>query len=340
MFSMILGSQDMAIDLGTANTLVYLRGKGVVLGEPSVVAIDSRTGELLAVGAEAKHMIGRTPAQITAIRPLRDGVIADFDTTARMIRYFVKKVQPRWFYRPEIVICVPSESSTVERRAAEDAAFKAGARRAYVIEESMAAAIGEDLPVSEAKGSMVVDIGGGTTEIGVLSLGGVVAGRSIRTAGYAMDQSIIEWIHYEKGLRIGTRTAEDLKIAIGSAWPRENRMAEIQGHNLHTGQPDKVVVTTSEIREAIKQPVDEIVDAVKKTLTVVNPDIASDIIGQGILVTGGGALLAGLKELLEKEIKIKVRVSANPLLSVVLGAGKCLEERQLFRNVLSITSSV
>jgi len=209
-----------------------------------------------------------------------------------------------------------------------------------VIEESMAAAIGEDLPVSEAKGSMVVDIGGGTTEIGVLSLGGVVAGRSIRTAGYAMDQAIIEWIQYEKGLRIGTRTAEDLKIAIGSAWPRENRRAEIQGHNLHTGQPDKVVVSTSEIREAIKQPVDEIVDAVRKTLTVVNPDIASDIIGQGIVVTGGGALLPGLKELLEKEIKIKVRVSANPLLSVVLGAGKCLEERQSFKNVLSITSSV
>ncbi len=329
---MILGSQAMAIDLGTANTLVYVRGKGVVLGEPSVVAIDARSGELLAVGAEAKHMIGRTPAQINAIRPMRDGVIADFDTTARMIRYFVKKVQPRWFYRPEIVICVPSESSSVERRAAEDAAFKAGARRAYVIEESMAAAIGEGLPVSEAKGSMVV--------IGVMSLGGVVAGRSIRTAGYAMDQAIIEWIQYEKGMRIGIRTAEDLKIAIGSAWPREDRMAEIQGHNLHTGQPDKVVVNTSEIREAIKQPVDEIVDAVRKTLTVVNPDIASDIIGQGILVTGGGALLPGLKELLEKEIKIKVRVSSNPLLSVVLGAGQCLEDRQTFKNVLSITSSV
>ncbi len=331
--------QDMAIDLGTANTLVYTRGGGVVLNEPSVVAINMRNQRALAVGMEAKRMIGRTPSHIRAIRPLRDGVIADFEITEKMLRYFIQKVHKRKWARPRIVICVPSGITPVERRAVEEAAYHAGARRAYTIEEPMAAAIGSGLPIHEPAGSMVVDVGGGTTEVAVISLGGIVVARSIRVAGDELDEAIIEWVKKEYNLLLGERTAEQLKMAIGSAYPyADEPSAEVRGRDLVTGLPKTVVLSSPEIREAIEEPVAAIVDAVKYTLDKTPPELASDIMEQGIVITGGGALLRGLDERLAYETGMPMVTADRPLQSVVMGSGKCLEEFDVLQGVLVSSS--
>ncbi|MFH1331396.1 MAG: rod shape-determining protein [Actinomycetota bacterium] len=333
-----LASRDMAIDLGTANTLVYVRGQGIVLNEPSVVAIDTRNHRALAVGAEAKRMIGRTPAHIQAIRPLRDGVIADFDITEKMLRYFIKKVQPRRWARPRIIVGVPSGITGVERRAVEEAAYHAGARRAYTIEEPMAAAIGCGLPVHEPTASMVVDMGGGTTEVAVIALGGIVVARSIRVAGDEIDEAIIDYVKKEYNLLLGDRTAEQLKMAIGSAWPYSDEpSAEIRGRDLVTGLPKTVVVSAQEVREGIEEPVQAVVDAVKYCLDKTPPELAADIMGRGIMITGGGALLRGLDVRVASETGTPVITSDRPLQTVVLGAGVCLEEFDRLREVLSTT---
>jgi len=333
-----LASRDMAIDLGTANTLVYVRGQGIVLNEPSVVAIDTRSHRALAVGAEAKRMIGRTPAHIQAIRPLRDGVIADFDITEKMLRYFIKKVQPRRWARPRIIVGVPSGITGVERRAVEEAAYHAGARRAYTIEEPMAAAIGCGLPVYEPTASMVVDIGGGTTEVAVIALGGIVVARSIRVAGDEIDEAIIDYVKKEYNLLLGDRTAEQLKMAVGSAWPYSDEpSAEIRGRDLVTGLPKTVVVSAQEVREGIEEPVQAVVDAVKYCLDKTPPELAADIMARGIMVTGGGALLRGLDVRIASETGTPVITSERPLQTVVLGAGACLEEFDRLREVLSTT---
>jgi len=329
----------MAIDLGTANTLVYVRGVGIVLNEPSVVAINVRSNRALAVGMEAKRMIGRTPSYIRAIRPLRDGVIADFDITEKMLRYFIHKVHKRKWAKPRIVICVPSGITPVERRAVEEAAYHAGARRAYTIEEPMAAAIGTGLPVGEPSGSMVVDIGGGTTEVAVISLGGIVESRSIRIGGDELDESIIEWVKKEYNLLLGERTAEQIKMAIGSAFPYEDEpAAEVRGRDLLTGLPKTIVLTSPEIREAIEEPVQQIVDAVKYTLDKTPPELSADIIERGIVVTGGGGLLRGIDERLAHETGMPIVTADRPLQSVVLGSGRCLEDFDALQGVL-ISSS-
>jgi rod shape-determining protein MreB and related proteins len=327
--------QDMAIDLGTANTLVYVRGRGIVLNEPSVVAINQRTGKALAVGTEAKRMIGRTPEYITAIRPLRDGVIADFDITEKMLRYFIQKVHRRKWARPRIVVCVPSGITPVERRAVEEAAYHAGARRAYTIEEPMAAAIGCGLPIAEPSGSMVVDIGGGTTEVAVISLGGIVESRSIKIAGDELDTALIAWIKKEHNVLVGERTAEQIKIKIGSAWPyADEPFAEVRGRDLVSGLPKTIQLSSPEIREALEEPTQAIVDAVKYTLDKTPPELAADIVERGIVLTGGGALLIGLDERLAHETGMPIVTAANPLHSVVLGSGTCLEEFDTLHQVL------
>jgi rod shape-determining protein MreB len=329
----------MAIDLGTANTLVYVRGVGIVLNEPSVVAINVRTNRALAVGMEAKRMIGRTPSYIRAIRPLRDGVIADFDITEKMLRYFIHKVHKRKWAKPRIVICVPSGITPVERRAVEEAAYHAGARRAYTIEEPMAAAIGTGLPVGEPSGSMVVDIGGGTTEVAVISLGGIVESRSIRIGGDELDEAIIDWVKKEYNLLLGERTAEQIKMAIGSAFPYEEEpAAEVRGRDLLTGLPKTIVLTSPEVREAIEEPVQQIVDAVKYTLDKTPPELSADIIERGIVVTGGGGLLRGIDERLAHETGMPIVTADRPLQSVVLGSGRCLEDFDALQGVL-ISSS-
>jgi rod shape-determining protein MreB len=336
---MSLASRDMAIDLGTANTLVYVRGQGIVLNEPSVVAINTRDGRALAVGLEAKRMIGRTPSHIQAIRPLRDGVIADFDITEKMLRYFIKKVQPRRWARPRIIICVPSGITGVERRAVEEAAYHAGARRAYTIEEPMAAAIGVDLPVQEPTGSVIVDIGGGTTEVAVISMGGIVVSRSARVGGDELDENIVNWVKKEYNLLLGDRTAEQLKMAIGSAWPfSDEPNAEIRGRDLVTGLPKTVIITAAEVREAIEEPVIGIVDSVKFCLDKTPPELASDVMERGIVLTGGGALLRGLDVRIANETGTPVITADRPLHSVVIGSGRCLEEFDMLSEVLTTTS--
>ena len=329
-------ARDMAVDLGTANTLVYVRGRGVVLNEPSVVAINTKTGAIVAVGVEAKRMIGRTPAGIVAIRPLRDGVIADFETTERMLRYFIQKVQRRrHFNKPRIVVCVPSGITGVEQRAVKDAGYQAGARRVYIVEEPMAAAIGVGLPVHEPTGNMVVDIGGGTTEVAVISLGGIVTSQSIRTGGDRLDQAIITFVKKEYSLALGERTAEDIKMAIGSAFPMQDEpVAEIRGRDLVSGLPKTIVVSAEEIRRAMEEPVINIVDAVKATLDSCPPELSSDIMDAGIVLTGGGALLRGLDERLRHETGMPIRVADNPLHSVAIGSGKCVEEFAALQQVL------
>jgi rod shape-determining protein MreB len=287
--------RDMAVDLGTANTLVYVRGRGIILNEPSVVAVNVKDGRPLAVGAEAKRMIGRTPSHIQAIRPLKDGVIADFEICEKMLRYFIQRVHQRRFAKPRMVICVPSGITGVEQRAVMEAAEYAGARKAYIIEEPMAAAIGAGLPVHEPTGNMVVDIGGGTTEVAVISLGGIVTSQSVRIGGDELDEAIISYIKKEYSLALGERTAEEIKIALGSAFALEEELhAEIRGRDLVTGLPKTVVVSTEEIRKAIDEPVSAIIDAVKVTLDKTPPELAADIMEQGIVLTGGGALLHGL----------------------------------------------
>ena len=328
--------RDMAVDLGTANTLVYVRGRGVVLNEPSVVAINTNTSGILAVGTEAKRMIGRTPGNIVAIRPLKDGVIADFDTTERMLRYFIQKVhRRRHFAKPRIVICVPSGITGVEQRAVKDAGYQAGARKVFIIEEPMAAAIGAGLPVHEPTGNMVVDIGGGTTEVAVISLGGIVTSQSIRTGGDELDSAIISYVKKEYSLMLGERTAEEIKMAIGSAFPMPDEPhAEIRGRDLVSGLPKTIVVSAEEIRKAIEEPVNVIVDAVKNTLDKCPPELSGDVMDRGIVLTGGGALLRGLDERLRHETGMPIVTAENPLDCVALGSGKCVEEFEALQQVL------
>jgi rod shape-determining protein MreB len=336
---MSMATRDMAIDLGTANTLVYVRGVGIVLNEPSVVAINTRDNRALAVGLEAKRMIGRTPSHIQAIRPLRDGVIADFDITEKMLRYFIKKVQPRRWARPRIIICVPSGITGVERRAVEEAAYHAGARRAYTIEEPMAAAIGVDLPINEPTGSVIVDIGGGTSEVAVISMGGIVVSRSARVGGDELDESIVNFVKKEYNLLMGDRTAEQLKIAIGSAWPfSDEPNAEVRGRDLVTGLPKTVVITAAEVREAIEEPVQGVVDAIKFCLDKTPPELAADVMDRGIVLTGGGALLRGLDVRIANETGTPVITADNPLHSVVIGSGRCLEEFDTLQDILTTTA--
>jgi rod shape-determining protein MreB and related proteins len=332
----IVGGRDMAIDLGTANTLVYVRGHGIVLNEPSVVAVNARDGRLLAVGLEAKRMVGRTPSHIQAIRPLKDGVIADFEICEKMLRYFIQKVHNRRWVKPRMVICVPSGITGVEQRAVQDAAEYAGARKpAYIIEEPMAAAIGAGLPVQEPTGNMIVDIGGGTTEVAVISLGGIVTSQSVRVAGDELDDAIIAYIKKEYSLALGERTAEEVKMALGSAWPLEEELtAEIRGRDLVTGLPKTIVITSDEIRGALEEPVTAIVDAVKSTLDRTPPELAADIMEQGITCTGGGALLMGIDRRLAHETGMPINIAKNPLYSVALGSGQSLEEFDALKNVL------
>ncbi|HEX4540951.1 MAG TPA: rod shape-determining protein [Acidimicrobiales bacterium] len=334
--------RDMAVDLGTANTLVYERGRGIVLNEPSVVAVNVKDGRPLAVGLEAKRMIGRTPSHIQAIRPLRDGVIANFDLCEKMLAYFIRRVQgPRKFAKPRMVICVPSGITGVEQRAVMEVAESAGARKpAYIIEEPMAAAIGAGLPVHEPTGNMVVDIGGGTTEVAVISLGGIVTSQSIRIGGDELDEAIISFIKKEYSLALGERTAEEIKIALGSACPLSEELhAEIRGRDLITGLPKTIVTTTEEIRRAIDEPMGSILDAVKVTLDKTPPELAADIMEQGIVITGGGAMLHGLDTRLQSETGMPIVVAKDPLNSVAIGSGQCLEEFEALKQVLISSSS-
>jgi len=327
----------MAVDLGTANTLIYVRGHGIVLDEPSVVAINVNDGKPVAVGIDAKRMMGRTPAHIKAIRPLKDGVIADFDMCEKMLRYFIQKVHTSKWNKPRMVICVPSGITGVEQRAVRDAAEYAGARKpAYVIEEPMAAAIGAGLPVHEPSGNMVVDIGGGTTEVAVISLGGIVTAQSIRVAGDELDDAIAQFVKKEFSLAIGERTAEQIKIQMGSAWFLEEEMtAEIRGRDLISGLPRTVTMTTEQAREAMAEPVAAIVDAVKTTLDKTPPELAADIMEQGIMLTGGGALIMGLDRRLAHETGMPINIAHEPLLSVVIGSGLALENIDALGSVLS-----
>jgi rod shape-determining protein MreB and related proteins len=321
------GGRDMAVDLGTANTLVYVRGRGIVLSEPSVVAIDQRTGEVHAVGIEAKRMLGRTPGNISAIRPLKDGVIADFDVTEQMLRHFIQKVHQNRFAHPRVVVCVPSGVTGVEKRAVEEATYSAGARQAYLIEEPMAAAIGAGLPVSEPTGNMIVDIGGGTTEVAVISLGGIVVSQSIRVGGDELDDAIIEHVKREYKLMIGSQTAEEVKLEIGSAaeLPEEVE-AEIRGRDLVSGLPKTVVLSSAEVRLALEVPLTQIIDAVKQTLDKTPPELASDIMDRGIVLAGGGALLQRLTERIRNETQMPVHLAESPLTCVAVGSGRSLEE--------------
>ena len=331
----ILG-RDMAVDLGTANTLVYVRRRGIVLNEPSVVALNTNNGQIVAVGIEAKRMIGRTPGNIVAIRPLKDGVIADFDITERMLRYFIQKVhRRRHLAKPRIVVAVPSGITGVEQSAVKEAGRQAGARRVYIIEEPMAAAIGAGLPVNEPTGNMVVDVGGGTTEVAVISLGGVVTSQSIRVGGDEMDQAIIAFAKKEYSLMLGERTAEEIKMAIGSAYPSPNEPhTEIRGRDLVSGLPKTIVIGAEEVRHAIQGPVSTVVDIVKTTLDTCPAELAGDVMDRGIALTGGGALLRGLDERLREETGMPIQLADNPLESVVLGTGKCVEDFDALQQML------
>jgi rod shape-determining protein MreB and related proteins len=328
--------RDMAVDLGTANTLVYVRGRGIVLNEPSVVALNTNNGQVVAVGVEAKRMIGRTPGNIVAVRPLKDGVIADFDVTERMLRYFIQKVHKRTrMAKPRIVVAVPSGITGVEQSAVKEAGHQAGARKVYIIEEPMAAAIGAGLPVNEPTGNMVVDIGGGTTEVAVISLGGIVTSQSIRIGGDELDQAIITFGKKEHSLMLGERTAEEIKLALGSAFPaKEEPHAEIRGRDLVSGLPKTILISAAEVRRAIDEPINLIIDAVKSTLDKCPPELAGDVMDRGIALTGGGALLRGLDQRIREETGMPVHIADSPLDSVVLGTGKCVEDFDTLRQVL------
>lgn len=318
----------MAIDLGTANTLVFVKGQGIVLSEPSVVAINKDTGEVRAVGVEAKNMIGRTPGNIVAIRPMKDGVIADFEITERMLRHFIQKVHNnRRLVWPRVIVSVPSGITAVERRAVTESAKQAGANKVYIIEEPMAAAIGAGLPVQEPQGCMIVDIGGGTTEVAVLSLGGIVFSKSVRVAGDEMDQSIIQHLKRTYNMMVGERTAEQIKIAVGSAFPLKDELEmQVKGRDQVMGLPKVITITSEEIRESLREPVSAIVDAVRVTLERTPPELSADIVDRGVVLAGGGALLRGLDQLLAKETGLHVTVAEDPLTAVVLGGGQFLEE--------------
>jgi rod shape-determining protein MreB len=343
MFGSLLGalSSDMAIDLGTANTLVYVKGRGIVLNEPSVVATINRGGkkQVRAVGNDAKMMLGRTPGNIEAIRPMRDGVIADFEIAEEMIKHFIRKVHNRRsFANPMIIVCVPSGSTAVERRAIQESALSAGARRVYLIEEPMAAAIGAGLPVSEPTGSMVVDIGGGTTEVAVLSLGGIVYSRSVRVGGDKMDEAIIAYIRRHQNLLIGEASSERIKKEIGSASPPNDGNGitlDIKGRDLLNGVPKEITITQRHISEALAEPVGAIVEAVKVALEATPPELAADIVDKGIVLTGGGSLLAGLDQVLREETGLPVSIADDPLSCVALGTGRVLENFKGSRHVLS-----
>jgi rod shape-determining protein MreB and related proteins len=340
LFDAILGlfSSDLAIDLGTANTLVYLKGKGVVVSEPSVVAVQrDAVGQkrVLAVGTDAKNMLGRTPGSIIAIRPMKDGVIADFDITEEMLRYFIRKVHDRKsMVRPRIVICVPSGITQVEKRAVKESAESAGAREVYLIEEPMAAAIGAGLPITEASGNMIVDIGGGTTEVAVISLAGIVYANSVRVGGDKMDEAIVQYIKRKYNLLIGDRTAESIKIGIGEAYPSEQRrFFEVKGRDLVSGIPKTQEINSDEMREALSEPINAIVEAVRNALERTPPELAADIVDKGIVLAGGGALLKNLDILLREETGLPVVIAEDPLSCVVLGSGKVLDEINLLRQV-------
>ena len=334
-----LFSLDIGIDLGTANTLVNVRGKGVVINEPSVVAIETRSKKVLAIGSEAKEMVGRTPANIVAIRPLRDGVISDFDVTEKMLEYFISKVHDKVFMivpRPRVVVGLPSGVTEVEKRAVFDATMNAGAREAYLIEEPIAAALGASLDVTGAKGSMIVDIGGGTTEVAVISLGGIVVSRSVRVAGDEMDEDIINYAKQKYNLLIGERMAESAKIAAGSAYPQaEEILFPLRGRNLITGLPEEVEVSSFEIREALGNSVNVIVDTVKSALDDTPPQLVADLMADGIALAGGGALLRGLAERLSDETRMKVYVANDPMSCVAKGAEAVLERLEVLRKVLA-----
>ncbi|HPT77649.1 MAG TPA: rod shape-determining protein [Candidatus Atribacteria bacterium] len=337
-----LFTRDLGIDLGTANTLVMVKGKGIVIREPSVVAMRSDNKQVLAVGEEAKRMIGRTPGNIVAIRPMKDGVIADFDVTQEMLKYFIRKVTPKVMpHRPRVVVCVPSGVTEVEKRAVDEATRQAGAKEAYLVEEPMAAAIGAGLPVHEPTGSMIVDIGGGTSEVAIISLGGIVTSRSIRIGGNKLDDAIISYIKKEFNLMIGERTAEEIKINVGAAYPRKDiREMEVRGRDMVTGLPKTLKISTPEVMEAIREPVNSIIEAIKLTLEKTPPELASDIMDKGIMMTGGGSLLAGLDDLVREETGMPVRIADNPLDCVVIGAGKVVEEIDTLRRVAIPTKNV
>lgn len=320
-------SMDIGVDLGTANVLVYIKGKGVVLREPSVVAVNRDTSSILAIGEEARSMIGRTPGNIVAIRPMRQGVICDFSVTEAMLRYFIEKVTGRSFmFRPRIMVCVPSGVTMVEQRAIQEAAEQAGARKTFLIEEPLAAALGAGLDISEACGSMVVDIGGGTTDVAVISLGGIVSSASIRIAGDSFDEHIMEYVRQKYNLMIGERTAEDLKIEIGAAFPdARSKAMDIKGRDLLTGLPKKIQMTTAQVSEAIVTPVSKVVDCVKQVLEACPPELAADIMDRGIILTGGGAMLYGLDHLIQRETLVPTSQAEDPLSCVALGTGKALE---------------
>ncbi|MCD8391247.1 MAG: rod shape-determining protein [Firmicutes bacterium] len=332
---MIMGFlyKEVGIDLGTANTLIYVKGKGIVIREPSVVAIDKYTGKVLAVGNAANEMIGRTPENIVAVRPMKDGVIADFDITQAMIRTFIKEANVTSVFKPQVVVCIPSGITEVERRAVEEAVVQAGAKEAVLVEEPMAAAIGAGLPVDEAIGNMVMDIGGGTTEVAVISLGGIVASKSIRIAGDALDGAIINYLKKEEGINIGDRMAEDIKMKIASAYPSENESkCEVRGRDVATGLPKTVIIREEQVRTAISENISEMVEAIKYVLENTPPELAADIMERGITLTGGGALIRGLDKLITERTKIPTHVAEYPLDCVAVGTGKCLDNIKALLN--------
>jgi rod shape-determining protein MreB len=339
--NVVLGlfSQDISIDLGTANTLVYVKGRGIVLSEPSVVAVHRGTSRVLAVGSEAKRMIGRTPGNISAIRPMKDGVIADFEVTEAMLRYFIKKAQPRKLNKPLVVVAIPSGITEVEKRAVRDSALRAGAREVYLVEEPKAAAIGVGLPIHEPGGNMIIDIGGGTTEMAVISLDGIVISRSIRIAGDEMDQAVIEHLRKAYNLMIGERTAEEIKIRIGSAYPLDEELTmEVRGRDLVTGLPKTVTITSEEVREALSEPIRAIVEAARLTLEKTPPELSADLVDRGIVLAGGGSLLRGVDRLVAEETGLPVHVAENPMTAVAMGVGRGLDDIRYLRTRIAVTS--
>ena len=322
-------TRDVAIDLGTANTIIYVKGKGIVVREPSVVAIDRYSGRVVAVGDDANQMIGRTPDNIIAVRPMKDGVIADFDITQAMIKHIIRKADVVGLLKPKVTVCIPSGVTEVERRAVEEAVMQAGAKSVTLIEEPMAAAIGAGLPVGRATGSMVIDIGGGTTEVAVISMGGVVSSRSVRIAGDAMDSAIVNYLKKNCSINVGDKMAEEIKIAIGSAYEDDNEgMFDVRGRDVGTGLPKTIQVRESQIREAIRENIDEILEAVKMTLEHTPPELAADVMEQGITLTGGGAMIKGLDKLLEEVTKLPVHVAEHPLDCVAIGTGKAMNNNK------------
>lgn len=334
-FINIIG-RDMGIDLGTATTLIYVKGKGIVLEEPSIVAIDKESNKVLAVGGEAKRMVGRTPENIMAVRPLKDGVIADFEITEKMLRYFIQRVHKNVaFARPKIVICVPSGITPVEKKAVVETTEQAGARAAYIIEEPLAAAIGTNLPIDKPSGSMIIDIGGGTSEVAVISLGSIITSQSLRIGGDEMDEAIIYYLKKEHNLFLGERTAEKVKMEIGSAFPLENeKKMEINGRDLVTGLPKTIIITSQQMRKALEKELNAIVNAIVEVLDVTPPELASDILKRGIVLAGGGALLKGIAERISRETHCNVRLAPDPIAAVAMGAGKCIEDFNAYKKYL------